>query len=148
MSFVSNSRRRGGLGCAGVTSLELALVIVPFLWMLLGIFDLGRYLFTVQSMVTLMTDAQRTVLVAVENQNQTTNFHGLYTLDEWSAATGAVLPPLLFDTAHGQVNVTFQGGYGVTQVQVQVIYPFHFLPLFWFLDPPKNLLQEAAIYSY
>jgi hypothetical protein len=117
MKFVSNSDRRGWLGCAGVTSLELALVLVPFLWMTMAIIDLGRYFFTVQSMVTLMTDAQHYAMI---NPALVNNIR-CYDFKSWpgpTAATSQMLDPtsdLLCVDFPNQPNV-----YNVMQVKITV----------------------------
>jgi TadE-like protein len=51
------------LGTAGTTSLEMAAVMVAFLTLLLGAMDLGRYLFTVQSIQALVGQAERAGVV-------------------------------------------------------------------------------------
>jgi hypothetical protein len=118
MSSVSNRRRRG-LGCSGITSLEFALVFVPFIWLMTGIFDIGRYFFTIQSMATVLSGAERYSMI-----------NPLWApcgTDSW--ATAATIAPLLDST---QINlcVTPINGVGtngpgaVTQIQVTVTYPF------------------------
>jgi Flp pilus assembly protein TadG len=63
MSSVSNSKRRTWLGKLGTTSLEFALVLASFLWLLLGTIDIARYLYTVQALIGLMGEAGRVALM-------------------------------------------------------------------------------------
>jgi hypothetical protein len=157
MSSVSN--RRSCLGNAGVTSLELALVLVVFMWLLMGVFDLGRYFFTVQSMVTLMAEAGRYVTIAGEGSG--TALQGVaaqgagpecYAINTFSSIS-AVVPPPLLDPTQGQIciNVLTPFGLGVNQIQVTVNYPFTaFTPGLSGLNGTltENPLTETATYSY
>jgi hypothetical protein len=137
MSFVSNSGRRGWLGSAGVTSLELALVLLPFLFLMTAVFDLGRYLFTVQSMVTLMTEAARYSKVYPDQ----TPLCGVNT---WPNT--ATVAPLLDPTQVNLCITSLNPTYGVMQVQVTVTYPFTAAtPGLSTLD---GTLTETATYSY
>ena len=61
MSSVSNSARRRRV--TGTTSVEFALVLVAFLWLLLGTIDLARYFYTVQALVGLLSEAGRVSLM-------------------------------------------------------------------------------------
>jgi hypothetical protein len=145
MSFVSNSDHAGRLGRSGVTSLEFALIAVPFLWLMFGIFDLARYLFIVQGLVTLMTDVQRFVFVAGENV-AVQQYQGPITYTNGYASV--VVPPSL-DPTLGNLSVTYlnlAGGFGVNQVQVTLAYPFTAMtPGLGALD---GMIQEQATYSY
>jgi hypothetical protein len=88
--------------------------------MLLSVFDLARYLFTVQSMLTLMMDAGRYGVV----QPLTAQISG--TPATWASQTTVTVPPLL-DPNQGCVSLAFNNfatGNGVNQVIVTVIYPF------------------------
>jgi hypothetical protein len=119
MSSVSNNPGRR-LRRAGATSLELAIVFLIFIPMLMSVFDLARYLFTVQSMLTLMMDAGRYGLV----RPGSAQLSG--TPATWASQTTVTVPPLL-DPSQGCVSLTFNNfvtGNGVNQVMVAVIYPF------------------------
>ena len=144
MSSVSNKRRRG-LGCAGISSLEFALVFVPFIWLMTGIFDIGRYFFTIQSMVTLMSEAERYSML-----------NPLWApcgTDSWAGA--ATLAPLL-DPTEINLCVTPLNGVGtngpgaVTQIQLTVSYPFTAItPGLGLLDhTSSNPLTQTATISY
>jgi hypothetical protein len=139
MSSNSNSRRLGSLGRSGVTSLELALILAPFLWLMLGIFDLGRYFFTVQSMVTLMAEAERFAIV-----NPSAVAWPPCSRGNWSSVANAtpLLDPAQVDVCIQAVNVG-----AVTQIQVQVTYPFSAMTpgLKSALDGP---LTETTTYIY
>jgi Flp pilus assembly protein TadG len=140
-----NSTRRKRLGCSGVSSLEFALIALPFMWLMFGIFDLARYLFIVQALVTLMTDVQRFVFVAGENV-AVQQYQGPIAYTNGHASV--VVPPPL-DPTQGTLSVTYlnlAGGFGVNQVQVTLNYPFTAMtPGFALLD---GTIQEQATYSY
>jgi hypothetical protein len=144
MSSASNRRRRG-LGCAGISSLEFALVFVPFIWLMTGIFDIGRYFFTIQSMATLMSEAERYSMI-----------NPLWApcgTDSWADA--ASLVPLLDST---QINLCViaingpgsAGAGGVSQVQLTVTYPFTAVtPGLGLLDhTSSNPLTQTSTISY
>jgi len=151
MSFVSSSGRTRS-GRAGVSSLELALVLVAFLLLITGIFDVGRYLFTIQSMVTLMNDAARYEMV-LANFASTVQPEGI---SAWTGKTGsAILPPVavppLIDGARGTISVRFLNQNNVpapsmTQMTVTVAYPF--LASSPLLRGLNGTLTETATYSY
>jgi Flp pilus assembly protein TadG len=128
MSFVSNRTSQGRLGRAGATSLELALVLIPFLLLMFGTFDLARYFFTVQAIETLTTDAAR---YAVINGNAavtkpSTGPYGPLGIDIWASQTNVPVPALL-DPTQGTICIAYGAtvaGLGVNRVQVTVVYPF------------------------
>jgi Flp pilus assembly protein TadG len=62
MSFASNKRRAGGLGCAGTTSLEFPLIAIAFFFILFAAMDLGRYFLTQHSLRTLTSELARATL--------------------------------------------------------------------------------------
>jgi len=141
MSFVFNSGRGRWFGSKGVTSLEFAVVLVPFLWMTFAIFDIGRYLFTIQAMVTVMTEAER---LAVVNPSSAILICG-----PW--ANTATITPLL-DSSQTNVCITSinspnTGGGSVSQFQVTVTYPFNTVtPGLGALD--STALTQTATISY
>ena len=147
MSSVSNSVRRRRFGCAGTTSLELALVMLPFLWLMMGTIDIGRYLFTVQSMTTVMTDAHRSVMLAYAAGGGNAVPEGCFNFSSWSSTAHQYAnttdgPPPLLDPAQGTVIVTAITkiiGWGTQQMQVTVRYPF--VPI----TPWLNLLTGALV---
>jgi hypothetical protein len=169
MSFGSNKRGQGRLGRAGATSLELALVLLPFLVLLLGTFDLARYFFTVQAIETLTTDAAR---YAVVNGNAavtkpSTGPYGPLGIDTWASETNVPVPALL-DPTQGTICISYAAtllGFGVNTVQVTVVYPFTaMLPGLSALNktlqatqpgqypcqdaPPADMLTEMATVSF
>src|SRR4051812_16955079 len=86
---------------SGVTSLELALLLVPLMLLLIVVvvFDLGRYLFTVQSMITLMTDTAGYMLITPVNPQQ-----DCHPLTYWFSNT-TIAPPPLLDPTQGQARI-------------------------------------------
>ena len=149
MSSESNSGRRRRFGCAGVTSLELALVMIPFLWMMTGVIDIGRYLFTVQALTTVVTDAQRTAMLAFNAHGEISVPEGCFDFSSWSATARQFVntpdsPPPLLDPAKGTVivvSITNIVGWGTRQTQVTARYPFE--PI----TPWLNLLTGALVAS-
>jgi Flp pilus assembly protein TadG len=142
MSFVYNSILRP-LGRAGVTSLEFALVALVLLPLLISLFDLARYLFTIQSMQTLMTDVGRYAMVQPTNSERCSPFQ------DWISNTTVVIPPLLPDVPNDQICSSFLNlytGLGVNQVQVTVTYPFSFISP-WLTGLDSTLIQSTT-YSY
>jgi hypothetical protein len=151
MSFVCN-RSKPRLGCAGVTSLELALVLAGFMFLMTAIFDLGRYFFAIQSMVTLMNDAARYEMILA-------NFASTVqpeVISAWTGSTGSdrlrqvPMPPLL-DGGQGTISVNFLNQNNVpapsmTQMTVTVTYPFTATSP-W-LSSLSGTLTETATYSY
>lgn len=140
---------------AGVTSLELALVLVPFLLIVMATFDIARYLFTVQAMVSLMTDSARYVMVQNAGGSYGTGFSSAQqTIAAFIGTTGApqgVTPSPLLDPTQGQISINFLNQnslppLGVSQIQVIVTYPFT-------ANTPglsllSGTLTETATYSY
>jgi hypothetical protein len=64
MSLGSNKRQRLALGGSGTSSLEFALVAVPFMLLMIAGMDLGRYFITQHSLRTLTSEAVRAMLIA------------------------------------------------------------------------------------
>jgi len=126
------------------------LVLVPFMWIFLGAIDLGRYFFTVQSMVTLLTDSQRAVMIITEDYLVGADgLYNCYDLGSWSTSLAIATPPLLVP-ASGQACISFldvQNRFGgVQQIQVTVTYPFTTITPG--LSGWDSTLSESATYSY
>jgi Flp pilus assembly protein TadG len=94
--------------------LELALVLVPFVWLMLGTIDIARYIFTLQQVVGLLSEAGRMSLTSIDWAPFGTN--------SW-AGISTVAP--LLDPTQVTLDVT-QGlsGVGVYYSSVTVQYPF------------------------
>jgi Flp pilus assembly protein TadG len=135
MSSASNSARRRGLGRAGVSTLEFALVGVAFLMFLLGGFDLARYIFTVQSMVAVMTQAGRYSLA-----NPTWGPCGV---DSWTGI--ATVAPFL-DSSQVNLCVLQTSGTGLSTSTVTVTYPFTAVTPG--LTALTGTITETTTYSY
>ena len=139
MSCVCSRRRRRRSGNAGVTSLEVALVLGPFLFLLLGVCDFGRYFFTLQSMTTLMAEAARTAIIYGPYSEQAPGCGP----NSWPGIS--TVAPLL-DPAQVYLCINPISLYGVSQVQVTVQYPFDANTPG--LSALSGLLQQTATYSY
>jgi Flp pilus assembly protein TadG len=168
MSSDFNRRRsRSGRGNSGVASLELALVLVVFMVLLVGTFDLARYFYTVEAMTTLLADAGRYSMI---RGSTAITKGGPIPIDSWISdpLVTVGIPPLL-DPAQGTICIAYtESGtlaVGVNTLQVTVIYPFTAMtPGLSALSetmqttrsgqgrcraaPPANMLVERATYSY
>ena len=63
MSYASSRRRRRSRGQAGATSVEFALVAMPFFYLLIGAMDFGNFFITQHSLRTLSSEAVRSTMV-------------------------------------------------------------------------------------
>jgi hypothetical protein len=63
MSYASSRHRRSSRSRAGATSVEFALVAWPFLALLIGSMELGRFFITQHSLRTLTSEAARSAMV-------------------------------------------------------------------------------------
>jgi Flp pilus assembly protein TadG len=63
MSRASSNRRRSVLGSAGTTSMEFALIAIPFFFITFATMDLGRYFITQHSLGTLTSELARATLI-------------------------------------------------------------------------------------
>ena len=142
MSFAFNKSRRR-LARAGTTTLEFALIFLVLITVVVSLFDLARYLFTIQSMLTLMTDVGRYAMLQPTNSQRCSSF-----LD-WTTNTTITIPPLLADVPDQRICSSLRNlytGLGVNQIQVTVTYPFTFISP-WFTGLNTTLTQTAT-YSY
>jgi hypothetical protein len=123
-------------GDAGTTSVEFAIILLAFLWLLLGTIDLARYFYTVQAVVGLMSEAGRVSLMDPE--------WGPCGNNSWTDI--ATISPLLDSN---QVNLCVsQGlaGVGVNTVKVTVTYPF--TPYTPGLSALAGTITETTTYTY
>ena len=115
----------------------------------MGVIDIGRYLFTVQSMTTVMTNAHRSVLLAYSVGSATTLPSGCFDFSSWSSTANRYSsttdgPPPLLDPTLGTViayNISDVSGWGTQQMRVTVRYPF--VPI----TPGLGLLTGALVAS-
>jgi hypothetical protein len=141
MSFVFNRFRRRRLDRAGVTSLELALVLVPFMFLVMAIFDIARYMFTVQSMVTLMMQAERTIMI---NPGLGSQPLCPINIGNWTNMMGMTTPPMI-DPTQGTICINTISPQGVYQIQVTLTYPFTTItPGLGGLAPDGTLTRSAT----
>lgn len=136
MSSASNSNRRRGSGGAGTTTLEFALVLLSFLWLVMGTIDIARYFFMVQGVLGVMSEAGR---VSLMDPNW-----GPCGTDSWDDI--ASIAPLLNPS---QVYLCVTQGYvgsGPTTVSVTVTYPF--TPFTPGLSALTGTISESTAYTY
>jgi len=90
MSSVSNRHRPGR---AGVVSLETALVLVPFFWLLLATIDLARYFFTVESMLEALNQAGRIAIIGATGGDVSSAWNSAPFLNQALGDISATLQP-------------------------------------------------------
>jgi Flp pilus assembly protein TadG len=139
MSSVSNSKRRAWRGKLGTSSLEFAMILPAFLWLLLGTIDVARYLYTVQALIGLMGEAGR---VAIMNPNfgQCPGSNS-----NWWPQIATIAP--LLDANNVNLCVSEpSAGTGALTVSVSVSYKFvAYTPLLNALNGP---ITESTSYTY
>jgi hypothetical protein len=117
----------------GTTSLEFALILTAFLWLVPGTIDMARYFFTVQGV---MSEAGRMSLMD-------SNW-GPCGIDYWGDI--ASIAPLLDPT---RVKLCVSRGYigsGPTTMSVTVRYPF--TPFTPGLSALTRTISESTSYTY
>lgn len=129
MSPASNSWRRHSLGQDGTSSLEFALVAIPFVFMLLATMDLGRYFITAHSVHTLVDEATRSAVV---------NCFGLQSCNYGTAVpTPSVVwnkVPFLSSSVTGAsltASQSYDTGTGIRTITTTATYPFSFVLPAW-----------------
>ncbi len=136
MSSASNSPRlRGRLGNAATTSIEFALVLLVFLWMLFGTIDIARYLFITQSLVGLMGEAGRASIFEQFSPTCPTTWANISTVAPLLDASQVTLCIQQSGTGGGNIWVT-----------VQVSYPF--TPYTPGLSALGGTITEYTQYTY
>jgi TadE-like protein len=127
MSCVTNRFRLRQLGRQGTTSLEFALVAIPFLFILIAGMDLGRYFITQHSLRTLTAEAARSAMV---NCFGSTGACNLTPVQKTAVETASpFLVPGNFLTF--TVSQSAPSGDGVRTITVTAIYPFSFILPVW-----------------
>jgi hypothetical protein len=131
-------------GKAGASSLEFALVAIPFVFLLIAGMDLGRYFITQHSLRTLISEAARATLVSCYGQ-------GACTLPASNKLTVAAKVPFL---VRGSINwVTASQGApnpntGVSTISVTVTYPFSFFLPAWTGLNTRSPITETTSLQY
>jgi Flp pilus assembly protein TadG len=129
MSHVSNNRRRPQLGQSGTSSLEFALVGIPFLFMLIAGMDLGRYFITQHSLRTLVSEAVRSAVI---------NCFGLTSCNYQTAvpSPSAVWAKVPFLSSTGPnasltASQSYNGATGIRTITATATYGFTFFLPTW-----------------
>jgi Flp pilus assembly protein TadG len=136
--------RRGPIGEAGSTSLEFALVAVPFLFLLIAGMDLGRYFITQHSLRTLGAEAMRATLIQCFGQ---TTACTLPTANRQSAI--ATVPYLMAGSTVLTASQTAPAvGTGFRTVTVTAQYPFAFILPAWTGLNVNSPLTETMSFQY
>jgi Flp pilus assembly protein TadG len=139
------ARRRNRLADeAGSTSLEFALVAIPFLFMLIAGMDLGRYFITQHSLRTLGAEAMRATLIYCFGQ---TTACSLPTANEQAAK--AMVPFLAGSSIVLTANQTAAvAGTGFRTITVTAQYPFAFILPAWTGLNVNSPLTETMSFQY
>jgi hypothetical protein len=129
MSPAFNNARRPFRGQAGTTSLEFALVAIPFVFMMIAGTDLGRYFITKDSLHTLVDEATRSTVVNCFNQKACPYGTAIPTPSNlWTKV------PFLDQTLAG-VSLTasqaFDAATGIRTITATANYPFAFILPIW-----------------
>jgi hypothetical protein len=124
-----NNRRLNLLRQSGTSSLEFALVAVPFVFMLVGGMDLGRYFITRHSLHTLVDETARSAVVNCFNQKACPYGTAVPTPSNlWSKV------PFLQQSLAGAsltVSQTFDTTTGIRTITATANYPFAFALPAW-----------------
>jgi TadE-like protein len=144
MSPASSRRRGPPLGQAGSSSLEFALVAVPFLLLLIAGMDLGRYFITQHSLRTLTSEAARATLVACYGAT------GSCPLPKVNWQTVEARVPFLNSALLNPLPTANQGApdpsTGVRIISVTVSYPFTFtLPAWIGLNANSPITETTSL---
>jgi Flp pilus assembly protein TadG len=144
MSRAFARRRNLLMGNAGSTSLEFALVAIPFLFMLIAGMDLGRYFITQHSLRTLGSEAVRSTLIYCFGQNTACS------LPAANKQTAKAMVPFL---AAGSIGLTASqtapvAGTGFRTITVTAQYPFAFILPAWTGLNVNSPLTETMSFQY
>lgn len=152
MSFVFNRlgifERRGRLGHAGITSMEVAITFALFITFSFGVIDLSRYFFSQQALTTLVTMTARQEYVGSLPAffSDTTVAQNLIT------ANGLLLDPTqithftMSSSPGGSLPNGQTAAYGVNVLKVTATYEFK--PLIPFLDTLLGPMTATMTYQY
>jgi len=144
MSRAFARRRRRLTDQAGATSLEFALVAIPFLLMLIAGMDLGRYFITQHSLRTLGAEAMRATLIYCFGQ---TTACSLPAPNKQSAK--AMVPFLVGGSIMLTANQTaLVAGTGFRTITVTAQYPFAFILPAWTGLNVNSPLTETMSFQY
>lgn len=134
MSRASSRNRGRPLGSDGTTTLEFALVAVPFFFISFAIVDLGRYFLTQHSLRTLTSELARATLVYCSGQSQTSQCTLPATGTQSVQAAETKVPFLVADSfastpsaSRGAMNANT----GVMTITASASYSFSFIAPMW-----------------
>jgi Flp pilus assembly protein TadG len=142
MLSVINRLRLFRLDKRGTTALEFALVAVPFLFLMIGTTDLGRYFLTQHSLRTLTAEAARAVMVNCFSASAR-----CYLTPTEISAVKAKVPFLIPNsTALNAFQEGPSGATGLRNVTVTAVYPFSFIFYLW--SGKSGNITETTSISY
>lgn len=114
---------------SGVAALEFALVLLPFVLLMVGTMEIGRYFFTVQSLRTMVANAARMAMIDGTLASVTaipagtgTNCSNTYALTNSLRDTVIAATPFLDGTV--KVCINNPSGTGARTVLVKASYTF------------------------
>jgi hypothetical protein len=145
MSLGFNNRQRLTLGRSGTSSLEFAIVVVPFVLIIIAGMDLGRYFLTQHSLRTLTSEAVRAMLIACYGA---TAACPMGSSDK--AAVAAKVPFLVagsisWPTANQSAP---NASTGERTISVTVTYPFTFILPAWVGQNAGSPISESTQLTY
>jgi hypothetical protein len=130
--------RRNGLGTRGSTSMETALVFIPFMFIMIATTDLGRWFLTQHSLRTLSAEAARATMVACYAA-------GTCSLSSTAKAQVQALTPFLA-SGSTTLNASQTVVGGVRTITVTATYPFNFIFAPW--TDLSGTITETTNLSY
>ena len=133
------------MGRSGTTSLQFALVAVPFVFLLMAGMDLGRYFITQHSLRTLVSEAVRATLVSCYGSASACN------LPSASETTVAAKVPFLTSGSITWVTASQtapNASTGVRTISVSVSYPFTFILPVWTSLNANSPIAQSTSFQY
>ena len=129
------------LGQAATSTLEFALVAIPFLFMLIAGMDLGRYFITKHCLHTLTDEAVRLTMVACFNQTASCSLSST----NWQTVEGNVpfLAPSSLNPAPTATQ-TLNTSTGIRTITVTATYPFTFFLAAWTALSANSPITETT----
>ena len=138
------SIRLGRLERGGTSSLEFALVAIPFIFMIIAGMDLGRYFITQHSLRTLISEAIRSAVINCSDRGAC----NYATAVPVPSAVWAQAPFLNATAPHATLTAgqTIDGATGVRTITATATYGFSFILPVW--QGVDGTLTETTVRKY
>ena len=105
--------------------MEFALIVIPFMFIMIAVTDLGRYWLTQHSLRTLTAEAARSAMVNCFGKGSCSL--NATQVSAVETATPFLIPGSVTLTASQTVNAS-----GLRTISVTAVYPFNFIFVAWF----------------